>query len=300
MCKPVGSFARDRSLLGWRRDRSLDGAPPTRVREFEFVKSPGAPLPTGHTEARTPPALSDGISGVWAWHSEQRQPAAPRYASADGCSYLLFGFDAARGGRRDLIHARLIGPRTKPFIIDDRPRLCVGVRIVPGFAQAAFGLPASELLDQRVDYDLVYPGADADLDSFRAAETDAERVARALALARRRFRSATRVPPSLRLAVAHIAGAEGNVRVGSLVDRIGISRQYLARQFAAHVGMTAKQFARIKRAEAARTRAIAAWASHRGRVNWAMIAHQAGYYDQAHFISDFKALTGLTPGKWKR
>jgi len=252
-----------------------------------------------HTD-QTPPALTDGISGVWAWHSAQEQPAAPRYGLADGCSYLLFGFDAARAGRRALIHARLIGPRTRPFLIDDRPRLCVGVRFGPGFAQAAFGSPAWEFLDQRVDYDLVYPNAEADLERVRAAQTDAERVAGALALARRRLRSAMRVPSSLRLAVAHIVGAEGNVSVGALVDHIGVTRQHLARQFAAHVGMTVKQFARVKRGEAARARATAARASHPGNVNWSRLAHQAGYYDQAHFIREFKALTGSTPGKWVR
>jgi AraC-like DNA-binding protein len=241
-----------------------------------------------------------GIAGVWAWDSDGRRPSGPRYGSADGCTYLLFGFGAARAGQRGLIHARLIGPRTQPFVIDDRPRLCVGVRIVPGFAQAAFGMPASELLDQRVDYGLVYADADADLEHIRAAETDAERLANVLALARRRFQSVTRIPSSLRVALAHIEMAGGNVRIGSLVDHIGVTRQHLARQFAAHVGMTAKQFARIKRAEVARALATDGRATPSGKVNWSMIAHQVGYYDQAHFIRDYKAFTGSTPGKWTR
>jgi AraC-like DNA-binding protein len=243
------------------------------------------------------PAFTDGISGVWAWHSDGC-PTGRRYALADGCTYLLFGFDAAHRGRRDLVHARLIGPRTKPFLIDDRPRLCVGVRFGPGFAQAAFGMPASELLDQRVDYDLVCRDAEADLDGLHTAMTDIARLAAALALARRQLRSATPVPVSVRAAVAHIAIAGGNLRVDALVNRIGVTRQHLARQFAAHVGMTAKQFARVKRAEAARARA--AEAARSGKVNWSVIAHEMGYYDQAHFIRDFKTLTGLTPGEWIR
>jgi AraC-like DNA-binding protein len=234
------------------------------------------------------------------WHADTRQPAGPRYGLADGCAYLLFGFDTDRAGERGLVHARLIGPRTRPFLIDQRPRLCVGVRIVPGFAQAAFGVPASELLDQRVDYGLVYAGAGADFEHIEAARTDAERLGGVLALARRRLRSAIRIPPSVRVALAHIAAAEGNVRISSLVDLIGVTRQHLARQFAVHVGMTAKQFARIKRAEAARAQATATQSAKRGNVNWSRIAHQAGYYDQAHFIKDFKALTGVTPGGWIR
>src|SRR5437588_11394279 len=96
------------------------------------------------------PALGDGISGVWAWPSEGAQPAAPRYGLADACAYLLFGFDAARGGRLDLVHARLIGPRMKPFRLDHRPRLCVCVRFASGFVQASFRLPGSGFLDEDV------------------------------------------------------------------------------------------------------------------------------------------------------
>lgn len=256
------------------------------------------PAPAGHTDHKPPATLPDGISGIWTYHSDVGPLAPPRYAMPDGSSYLLFGFDAGRAGRRDLIHARLIGPRTTPFVIDDRPRLCIGIRVVAGFAQAAFGIPASDLVDQRVEYHQVYSSADADLERIATAASDAERVTAALAVARRRYQVATRVPPSLRAAVAQIAGAEGNLRIGPLAEHLGVTRQHLARQFAAHVGMTVKQFARVKRAEAARARASAVLAARPRRVNWAMIAHQLGYYDQAHFISDFKSLMGTTPGKW--
>jgi AraC-like DNA-binding protein len=245
-------------------------------------------------------ALGEGISAVWALHANARQPARPRYGLADGCAYLLFGFGAERAGQREMIHARVIGPRTRPFLIDQRPRLCVGVRIVSGFAQAAFGMPASELLDQRVDYGLVYASADADLERIETARTDAERVEGVRALARRRLLSATGIPSAVRVALTHIAAADGNIRIDSLARHIGVTRQHLARQFSAHVGMTAKQFARIKRGEAARARATATRSATPVNVNWSMIAHQAGYYDQAHFIRDFKVLTGSTPGAWMR
>jgi hypothetical protein len=57
---------------------------------------------------------------------------------------------------------------------------------------------------ERVEYDLVYSDADADLESIQAAVTDTERVAFILTLARRRFRAATRVPSSLRVAVGPV------------------------------------------------------------------------------------------------
>jgi AraC-like DNA-binding protein len=33
-------------------------------------------------------------------------------------------------------------------------------------------------------------------------------------------------------------------------------------------------------------------------IDWARIARDAGYYDQAHLIRDFRELVGLTPGNF--
>src|SRR5205809_8004705 len=91
--------------------------------------------------------------------------------------------------------------------------------------------------------------------------------------------------------------ADGKVGIGAVMDRDEVTRHHLARQFSAQVSTTVKQFARVKRAEAARTRAVAARAAYERNVPWSTIAHQVGYYDQAHLIRDFKALTGSTPGQ---
>jgi len=74
----------------------------------------------------------------------------------------------------------------------------------------------------------------------------------------------------------------------------------LARQFATHVGVTPKTFARVIRAQSALARADAARGAYPRIVDWSAIAYDLGYYDQPHFIDDFKALTGVTPSKWER
>ncbi|MFL6100510.1 MAG: AraC family transcriptional regulator [Actinomycetales bacterium] len=36
----------------------------------------------------------------------------------------------------------------------------------------------------------------------------------------------------------------------------------------------------------------------RGPVDWAQLAHAAGYFDQAHFSKEFKIFTGRTPSSY--
>lgn len=84
--------------------------------------------------------------------------------------------------------------------------------------------------------------------------------------------------------------AGGKVRVASLADRLGWSRKRLAARFAEQVGVPPKTLARIARFERART-----LAQGPERPDWARLAADCGYYDQAHLINDFRAFTGRAP-----
>jgi AraC-like DNA-binding protein len=97
-------------------------------------------------------------------------------------------------------------------------------------------------------------------------------------------------PASARLvrrAVQLIENGEG--RVESVASELGVTPRHLRRAFAEGIGVGPKDFARGVRLR----RAIAlSTTSH----DWARIAADAGFYDQAHLIAEFKSLVGLTPG----
>jgi AraC-like DNA-binding protein len=220
----------------------------------------------------------------------------------DGCVDIVLGF-----GRSDepgesgdgVTQAMGVGAMTRPLLVTGLgPRLYVGVRFRPGCAYAALGIPASELTDERVSYSVLARDAAAQLDALSALGTNEARLEAMVSLVRRRLAGALTVPASVRAAVHRISTARGGLRVADLASSIGITRQQLARQFATHVGVTPKTFARVIRAHAALARADAARAAYPREVDWSAIAYELGYYDQPHFIDDFKALTGTTPGEW--
>jgi AraC-like DNA-binding protein len=69
-----------------------------------------------------------------------------------------------------------------------------------------------------------------------------------------------------------------------------VSERHLRRVFREALGLGPKEFAQLQRFH----RALhAAQSSH--YASWASIAVASGYYDQAHLIADFRALTGVTP-----
>ena len=94
-------------------------------------------------------------------------------------------------------------------------------------------------------------------------------------------------------AYRRIAESGGQVAIAELTSELGISRKHLAARFHAQIGMAPKPLARLMRFD----RVMQALRS--GRFDgWAEIAQAAGYYDQPHFIREFREFTGGTPTEY--
>jgi AraC-like DNA-binding protein len=265
----------------------------------------GPRVPAGYFEHDPPADLAGQVVCFWT-----RAPEAEASAEGsrihrvlpDGCVDIVIGFGSASSSGAaslEVTEAMAVGTMTRPLVLSgEMPDFYVGVRVRPGFALSALGVPASELTDEQLAYSSISDASDADLDMLSRLERNDERFDGVVALVRRRLLGAARVPLSVRAAIRRITIANGNLRVASLAGEIGITRQQLARQFATHVGIAPKTFARVMRARAALARADAARAAYPRGIDWSAIALDLGYYDQPHFIDDFKALTGVTPSRW--
>ena len=79
-----------------------------------------------------------------------------------------------------------------------------------------------------------------------------------------------------------------------MTDSIGLSAKRFIERFREQVGITPKVYCRIRRFQRAVTMAT------RGRqVEWTRVALDCGYFDQAHFIHDFRSFAGLTPSAYQ-
>jgi AraC-like DNA-binding protein len=257
-------------------------------------------VPVGYAEYAPPPDLAPWVACFWTSLSpEAPVSGAVHRVLPDGCVDFILGFGLHGDAGNELTSATGVGPMTKPLFVRGRgPRLHVAVRFKPGRAFAAFGIPAAELADETVPYSTLGGDASAELGALSPHASNEERLVAVIDLVRRRLLTAPAIPTSVCAAVKRIVVAQGNLRMASLALEIGITRQQLARQFATHVGITPKMLARVMRTHAVLARMDAARAAYPRAVDWSEIANALGYYDQPHFIDDFKALTGSTPAKW--
>jgi AraC-like DNA-binding protein len=185
--------------------------------------------------------------------------------------------------------ASVIGTRTRVLEKPASGAQALLIRFRLGGAHPFFGRPLSELTDQVVPLEDLW-SKEASL--RLAAARDANEVAASLAAVLER--GATYDPPSartVRRALQLIDAADVPPRVPQLAADLGVSERQLRRGFAEVIGLSPKHYLRVARFRKALRVARAASAP-----DWAAIASQVGYYDQAHLIADFREMTGVTPG----
>ena len=189
-----------------------------------------------------------------------------------------------------------MGVWTRRFLVEYPARVrLLGVHFKPWGISPFAGLPATELRDRWVPVDAVWPRS---LDRIRNQAGDSASATGTLRVLEQELRSRLAQAPPRGLGLVQYAGgrleaSRGAVPVGALTDAAGVSGTHLAAQFKSHVGVTPKRVARIYRFAQ-----LIVSVDARGPVDWAELAHTAGYFDQAHFSREFKDFTGHTPTEY--
>jgi AraC-like DNA-binding protein len=96
--------------------------------------------------------------------------------------------------------------------------------------------------------------------------------------------------PTAARAVAMIRDARGQARIDDVARSLGWSRRRMERIFARDLGIRPKVYARI-----VRLNAVLATLEDAERGRAVDVALDAGYFDQAHLLRDFRILAGRTP-----
>ena len=191
----------------------------------------------------------------------------------------------------------VIGTRTRALYktVSSIP-LAVAVRFRPGAASRLLGVPARAVTDRIVRLEDLWGREGRVLRDQLLSARNASEILRSLVGALEERAKAIREGCSelmARRAIQVIRGSRTEINITHLSATFGVTVRHFRRAFAETVGVGPKQFARIVRFQ--RAARIA-----QSGASWTEVAHQAGYYDQAHMIREFRALTGTTPGKFSK
>jgi AraC-like DNA-binding protein len=186
----------------------------------------------------------------------------------------------------------VFGPFTHPRLLRvGRHVRALGVVLPSVLTRALFGVSAPNLVNQIVPLSDLWPGHEAE--RLHASLIDLP-VAGALAVLRdelqHRLRLAAPVPTLEGAAARLLAARRGSLAIDAMAAHYGISRQRFARRFQDATGVSPKLFARI-----ARFQGLVYSLLSTDVAEWAGVAPDAGFYDQAHMINEFRGFAGAPP-----
>jgi AraC-like DNA-binding protein len=191
----------------------------------------------------------------------------------------------------------LAGPYSRSFDVDPSESTeVIGVLFRPGAARMFFPVEAHELRNIDLALSELYPReADRLLDNLCSATGEHAQFQVVERYLYRKLTKAAPMHPALSYAVDQLSreDAVGSIRTVQLDT--GLSHTRFIQLFRENVGLTPKLFHRVRR--------FSSMLDRIGKgipVNWAALAVDCGYFDQAHLIRDFHAFAGITPLEYSR
>lgn len=241
------------------------------------------------------------------WYSNEESPsAAKERVLPNGASQLIINLgndsfrhfsDSHLQQNQEYDHTVLTGIHTRHIFMDPSTRLStLGVVLRPGAVSSLFGIPASEFKNQVVGLEAVMK---TDISALRQQLIDAPATEEKFKLLEtflcRELNVDFRLNPAIVFGIQQIDQQHGAKPISDIRAKTGYSRRWFSKNFKEMAGVTPKQYARICRFQHALNMIRAS-----DNPNWASLALSCGYFDQAHFIHDFRKLAGTSPTVYHR
>ncbi len=239
----------------------------------------------GYLEVAPAADLADYVQSVWFRRVSPVEAEQPARILPDGCMDLIWVEHEITIAGPDRV------AWAAPLAAGEE---IVGVRFHSGVAPSLLGLPASELVSQRVAMELVSPDWAEDLHRRLGESDSAQDIGEKIqASLRARLGASVKVDRAVQHVATRIwrSDAEVSFRVNELADAVGLSERQLNRRCHDALGYGPKMLARIVRFQRFLTLANSQCQS------MAQMAAECGYADQSHLTREVKELSGLPPAK---
>jgi AraC-like DNA-binding protein len=168
-----------------------------------------------------------------------------------------------------------------------------GAYLYPYAIPRLFAYPASDFTNISPDLESVFGSEGRLLEEEMTSAGDNEaRVEIVANFLENKLSVSTRELPTIHHAIHSVLDAAGDVRIPELAREHALSTRQFERKFKEFAGLNPKLYSRVARFQAATQHKFA------GVRDLTEIAYACGYYDQSHFINDFRQFSGYTPKEY--
>lgn len=242
--------------------------------------------------------LSTLIKCYWTLESPKEETPERQTIVPDGCMEMIFHYgDFYRQyteNNKSIIQPKcfVIGQLTQPLEIEPTGETGIfSVRFHPnGFLPFAT-IPIKEMENTAVSLEKLFGQDGQEIgQKILNANSTSERIKLIETFLLNRLTDIKTVDRIVKSTVETILTANGQLSVDELSKHTNINRRQLERKFSSAIGLSPKQLSKTIRLQATLKMLL-----NKNFTSLTALAYENEYYDQAHFIKDFKDLTGFTP-----
>lgn len=243
-----------------------------------------------YEQMRLPPSPDVGVVVQYYWGAMWNLHGCEPYVHEslpDPCMHMVF----------EAGWSRVVGVTSGKFRVQlENDGRIFGICFKPGAFYPLVKTPMAAYTDKTFLVSDVFGEAGAALrDSILAADADTERVQIAEAFLRDSLPQLDENDRLIRTVVDMIIDDGDIVKVDDLVERTGINKRKLQRLFSQYVGVSPKAVIQRYRLNDAADHLLT-----RPEADATRVAVEYGYFDQSHFIRDFKETVGKTPSRFAK
>nr|WP_315193567.1 helix-turn-helix domain-containing protein [uncultured Flavobacterium sp.] len=242
--------------------------------------------------------LTEFVKSYWTLEGEKESTPKRNTIVPDGTMKLIFHYGDTykhhpnKGKSIILPKCFLIGQLTKPYVVE--PIGITGsfvVRFHPNGFLPFSTIPIKEIENTAVPLDKLFGKDGKEVgENILNAHSTFERIKIIETFLVNRLKDKQVIDKIVKSTIEIIINANGQFSVNEHSLRNNINRRQLTRKFSLAIGLSPKQLSRTIRLQASLKSLLT-----KEIKNLTDLAYENEYFDQAHFIKDFKEFTGLTP-----
>lgn len=240
------------------------------------------------------------VSNFWFFESDEGIGAYTHYATATVFPKIVFGLEgnfsiSSDEGRQIKLDGSGFNGQTNTFmklIVYSKNVSVFGVVLQPYSLFGLTGHSAEVLNNEYLDFNSIWSTLGKDLEEeVITASNDYSRIKIISSFLEKKWNKNRNYQGNIMIsnAVNELINLDGVLDINNISDKYSLSGRQFERNFKKMTGFSPKHFHRISRFEKATKICL------ENRLKMTDIAYHFGYFDQAHFIKDFKQFSGFTP-----
>lgn len=242
--------------------------------------------------------LATFIKLFWSLEAPAEIPAERQRIVPDGCMEMIFHYgdlyEQFIEEDKSIIQPRcfVFGQITSPLEIAATGKTgIIAARFFPeGFAPFST-MPIASMDNRAVPLHTLYGERSHDFESaVLKAATHEERIKIIEQFLLKQLETPESVDVLAKSCVEILFRSNGDLSVDLLAEEVQTNRRKLERKFSSAIGLSPKQLSKIIRLQA-----TLKMMEQKQFTSLTALAYENGYFDQAHFIKDFKEFTGISP-----